>query len=326
MPVSLGGTEAGRLYLGSTEFAQAYYGSVKIFDRTTPDPLNPLGLPAFTIRLVFNNPDGLYTQVYSADGTMVQISETPYVWDLTTNSSSWANLLDYYHNGFTADRRSGGTVFVRPTGVLGANSTGVTSMKQMFRNASISDIPLFDTSSVTDMSEMFSSNSGPTSIPAFNTANVTNMYRMFASCRSLTAIPLLDTGKVTNMEGICAACSGITTLPNFDTSRVTNMSSAFYGCTSLTTVPLFDTSRVANFQEAFRLCTSLTYVPLLSLYNAVRTESMFDGCRAVTGGALDLYNAASLHPPSYHSYMFKNTGADTTTGAAELAQIPSGWK
>ena len=326
MAVSLGGTAAGRIYLGSTEIAQAYYGSVKIFDRTTPDPLNPLGLPAFTIRLVFNNPDGLYTQVYSADGTMVQISETPYVWDLTTNSSSWANLLDYYHNGFTADRRSGGTVFVIPTGVLGANSTGVTSMKQMFRNASISDIPLFDTSSVTDMSEMFSSNSGPTSIPAFNTANVTNMYRMFASCRSLTAIPLLDTGKVTNMEGICAACSGITTLPNFDTSRVTNMSSAFYGCTSLTTVPLFDTSRVANFQEAFRLCTSLTYVPLLSLYNAVRTESMFDGCRAVTGGALDLYNAASLHPPSYHSYMFKNTGADTTTGAAELAQIPSGWK
>jgi len=48
----------------------------------------------------------------------------------------------------------------------------------------------------------------------------------------------------------------------------------------------------------------------------------------VESGALALYQQASTQatPPAYHHYTFYRCGRDTTTGAAELAQIPSSWK
>jgi hypothetical protein len=55
---------------------------------------------------------------------------------------------------------------------------------------------------------------------------------------------------------------------------------------------------------------------------------MFYGCTAVESGALALYNqmAGQATPPGNHARCFYNCGANTTTGAAELAQIPSDWK
>jgi len=55
---------------------------------------------------------------------------------------------------------------------------------------------------------------------------------------------------------------------------------------------------------------------------------MFKGCVAVQSGSLALYQQASTQatPPVYHDDCFKNCGKNTTTGAAELAQIPSSWK
>jgi hypothetical protein len=48
----------------------------------------------------------------------------------------------------------------------------------------------------------------------------------------------------------------------------------------------------------------------------------------VEGGALALYQQASsqTNPPSSHSQTFYDCGKNTTTGAAELSQIPSDWK
>jgi hypothetical protein len=55
---------------------------------------------------------------------------------------------------------------------------------------------------------------------------------------------------------------------------------------------------------------------------------MFYNCYKVESGAYALYQQASTQttPPSSHSNTFRNCGRDTTTGAAELAQIPSDWK
>jgi hypothetical protein len=41
-----------------------------------------------------------------------------------------------------------------------------------------------------------------------------------------------------------------------------------------------------------------------------------------------LYQQASTqtNPPTNHDATFRSCGRDTTTGAAELAQIPSDWK
>lgn len=112
-----------------------------------------------------------------------------------------------------------------------------------------------------------------------------------------------NTTNVTNMNGMFNTCSALTTVPVFDTSNVNNMQQMFFNCSSLTTVPLFDTSSVTSMYYTFYNCTN------------------------VQSGALALYQQASSQatPPS-HSSAFRNCGSNTTTGAAELAQIPSGWK
>ena len=137
-----------------------------------------------------------------------------------------------------------------------------------------------------------------------NTTGIINMSWTFSHCTSLTSVPLFDTSNVTNMDHMFYGCTALKSVPLFNTSNVTDMSSAFNGCTSLKSVPLFDTSKVRFMSRM--------------LYNCTNVES----------GALALYQQASsqVTPPSNHNKTFNNCGSNTTTGAAELAQIPSDWK
>ena len=77
----------------------------------------------------------------------------------------------------------------------------------------------------------------------------------------------------------------------------------------------------------FQGCTSLTAVPLFSLPSITSMSAMFKDCTAVESGALALYQSVSTqaNPPSSHTGTFTNCGANTVTGSAELAQIPSDW-
>ena len=111
------------------------------------------------------------------------------------------------------------------------------------------------------------------------------------------------TTTVTSLQGIFANCSSLTSVPLFDTSSVSNMNVMFAGCSSLTSVPLFDTSSVTN------------------------VGNMLKNCLNVESGALALYQRMSTQttPPTVYGDCFLNCGSNTTTGAAELAQIPSSW-
>ena len=137
-----------------------------------------------------------------------------------------------------------------------------------------------------------------------NTTGVTNMSTMFAECSSLMSVSLFDTSSVEDMTNMFAYCSLLTSVPLFDTSRVTSMVGTFEECSSLTSVPLFNTSSVIYISSTFKNCTK------------------------VQSGALALYQQLSTqaNPSSSHPQVFRNCGSDTTTGAAELAQIPDDWK
>ena len=113
-----------------------------------------------------------------------------------------------------------------------------------------------------------------------------------------------------------------------NTTGITNMRYMFAGCSSLTTVPLFNTSNVTEMRDMFAGCSSLTTVPLFNTSNVTNMGSAFYNCRNVQSGALALYQQASTqtNPPTRHELTFYNCGSNTTTGAAELAQIPSDWK
>ena len=127
------------------------------------------------------------------------------------------------------------------------------------------DLSGFDTSNVTDMSDMFYSCYELTNLDlsTFNTSNVTYMYYMFYGCSSLTNLDLssFNTSDVTAMAGMFAFCDSLTSLDlsSFNTSNVMHMETMFYGCSSLANLDLssFDTSQVTDFNKMFTGCTNL---------------------------------------------------------------------
>ena len=107
----------------------------------------------------------------------------------------------------------------------------------------------------------------------------------------------------TNFSQLLYRSDNVIEILGANTTGVTDMSSMFNSCEALTNIPLFDTSSVTNMNW------------------------MFSSCYEVQSGALAFYQQASTqtNPPSSHSDTFSYCGASTTTGAAELAQIPSSW-
>ena len=180
----------------------------------------------------------------------------------------------------------------------------------------------------TDFSFLFQMSNNIVEVLGANTTGITDMSAMFDYCASLTTVVLFDTSSVTNMRILFRECNSLTTIPLFDTSSVTNMDGMFYNCSSLTTVPLFNTSSVTNMQDMFYRCKTLTSVPLFDTSSVTNMDGMFYNCTNVETGALALYQQASTqtNPPPKHTQTFRNCGSDTTTGAAELAQIPEDWK
>ena len=255
------------------------------------DPYNPLKLPSNTVRVRTNDgepPIKVYRNTSYETATLV--TGTSDVYDVYKSGTDFGHLLRDSTN---------------VTEVLGANTTGITSTSFMFNNCS-----------------------SLTSVSLFDTSKVTTMYCMFTGCSSLTSIPLFDTSKVTNMEEMLSNCSSLTSVPLFDTSKVTNMNDMFYQCSSLTSVPLFDTSNVTDMSYMFTRCFSLTSIPLFDTSKVTNMKFAFYNCDMVESGALALYQQASTqaNPPVEHSRTFTNCGYSTTTGAAELAQIPRDWK
>ncbi len=103
------------------------------------------------------------------------------------------------------------------------------------------DLSKLDTSSVTDMSNMFERCSSLTSLDlgSFDTSSVTDMSFMFDRCQSLTSLDLgsFDTSSVTDMRSMFSRCSLLETI--YATGKYTTAleescgDNAFSGCLSL---------------------------------------------------------------------------------------------
>lgn len=93
----------------------------------------------------------------------------------------------------------------------------------------------------------------------------------------------------------------------------------------LTQVPL---PLTGNAEYAFRNCRSLTYMPLMDVSNVNKCTKMFEGCVNIAGGILDVYDVLKIRCASYglHIQAFSGCGINSTTGRAELMQIPNDWK
>lgn len=197
MPVNIGSTNIGRIYLGSTEIAEVYLGSTKIFGSAV-DPYNPLGLPQYTIRARFASAPAA-TANGGFSGSITHVSGD--IYDIQT--SNWVRL-------FGASLLSVAQIDQKPVEVLGANSTGITSMDYTFYAcSSLTSIPLMDTSSVTSVDSMFYNDTSLTSVPLFNTSNVTNFYAMIYGCTALTSVPALNLSSAVDVTYMFMNCTGV---------------------------------------------------------------------------------------------------------------------
>ena len=141
------------------------------------------------------------------------------------------------------------------------------SMKGMFNEykGSKLDLSNFDTSKVTNMSDMFEhcNKLKELDLSKFDTSKVTDMNGMFYACSSLKELDLskFDTSKVTNMCCMFGWCRNLKELDlsNFDTSQVTDMRSMFKGCEKLEKLDIsnFNTSKVTDMRDMF-MGSSLT--------------------------------------------------------------------
>lgn len=87
------------------------------------------------------------------------------------------------------------------------------------------------------------------------------------------------------------------------------------------------TNECTDFYNMFVGKNNLTKIGDIYTDKAADVSFMFAGCTNVESGALALYEKLSaMETVPTHTATFASCGSNTTTGAAELAQIPSGWK
>lgn len=183
------------------------------------------------------------------------------------------------------------------------NVKGATTAAGMFMNCynlETVDLSGFETSTVTDMSNMFDMSDGEYSrlsylnLSNLNTSNVTDMRQMFSGCTALSSLDIdsWDTRKVTDMREMFNDCSSLhgLNIPNFKTSNVTDMALMFSNCENLMWLNIdgFDTQNVTDMSAMFAGCEQLSTLDVshFDTGKVTNMDAMFSGCKAIT--SLDL--------------------------------------
>ena len=188
----------------------------------------------------------------------------------------------------------------------GFDTSKVTDTSEMFRkchNLTSLDLSCWDVSNVTDMHYMFYECSGLTSLDlgGWDVSNVIDMGGMFIGCSSLMSINLSSfvTSSVINMSGMFKECEKLTSLDlsGWNVSNVTNMGGMFWKCHNITSLDLsgWDVSNVTNMGSMFWECSSLISlkVPNFDDLLEINMFGMFYGCSSLA--SLDLSGWRTAH-------------------------------
>lgn len=208
----------------------------------------------------------------------------------------------------------------------------VTNMARMFSNCiKLKQISLANLGKVTNMSLAFFKCESLESLPWMDLHSVTTLDSTFDTCTMLREIPRYDIHNCTILNGTFQRCPNIKHLPSFDTSKVTDFANCCNGSdagvNNLEEIPDWDFSKGTSFSCAFKNNIRLTTISGIRVPAATNVDQMFRGCRNVETGIAELYEHLSTKAVAVasHSRTFENTGADSVTGASELAQIPADW-
>ena len=202
------------------------------------------------------------------------------------------------------------------------DTSEVTNMSNMFygmSNLTTLNVSHFDTSKVTDMSLMFHGmrDLSALNLSSFNTSQVTDMRNMFYGMSNLTTLDLsnFDTSKVTNMGNMFSSMTNLTSLnlSSFNTSKVTDMSFMFYGMRKLTALNLssFNTSQVTGMSGMFSSMPSLTSLNLSHFDTSKVTDMHFMFRDTSNLTSLDLSNFDTSKVTDMNN-MFRNMSSITS--------------
>ena len=171
-------------------------------------------------------------------------------------------------------------------------ASNITDLSTAFYNdQAVEEIDMtgFDTSHITNMSNMFSGDTNLTKIiglSTWNVGNVTSMKSMFANDNNLQTIDGIGEWNVSNATDMNHMFSDDTALTNLDLSnwkplKVTNMAAMFKGCSGLKSITLNwgqNTNNVQNFSEMFANDNNLQTIDGIgewSVSNATDISHMF---------------------------------------------------
>ena len=259
------------------------------------DPYNPLGLPPLTIRVrydkdfILDNSDGYQRTLVDAEQN---------IWDIyQPNVIEWRSGMfgEGTYNGYHAY----GYHYLLE--VLGANTTGVEVMSLFMYCYKLQTLPLFLSS-------------------CYNNYIIKYYFLLFIFALSN------DFSKVTSFEETFWMCK-VPVIPSYNTSSATKMD-AMFAYTAIEEMPDINTSNVTNIDYMCLGANKLKRIKQFDVSKVTTCVRAFEGCRNVESGILDMYNALAAlgNQITDHTGTFTGCGADTITGAAELAQIPSDWK
>lgn len=195
--------------------------------------------------------NGTYT-VVSDDQPISQVTINAKV---TEPATTWTDVDGMKYGGSTITKFQDGYKFAPRTGI---------NCYSMFGNCrELTEVPLFDTSEATEMSQMFSNTQALQTIPEFNTEKTTSFENMF-QYGGIVTFPQLNTPSLKNANYMFNYCSNLISVGKLDFSNVTSAVNMFYRANNLTTLGGFTGLKV-NFDLS--AANSLTKESLLNVIN-----------------------------------------------------------
>ena len=301
--IKINGVTPTGIYVGSTAASAVYYGNAKVWEAAPSMAANTL---KFKFSDTSYDPSSLTTLT---GATWTQISSEPNVWLWDASNVVETNWSSAFLQKWTT---SSNNVEIIDAGAL--------------------TTPLIAGQTASPYNAMFKGNTYLVSVCPLSIPNATDCSGLLNRCTNLAGAVSISCPSATSIKDMFGG-NNTTSNTAMTSATITTSSSLvaaqqlFRGCTALQSFSISNTSSVENFGNLCIGCTSLQTVPLLDTSAATTVTNMFYNCYNVASGALALYTQMSTQttPPTTYTDCFNNCGSSTTTGAAELAQIPTSW-
>lgn len=239
-------------FSAANQFNEPIWGYCGLNDVPAPSASSMmLTYSGTTAGVVLTTPNAL---IYWGDGTVQRANQS------TTYSHTYAGVGPWnvkISGTMSAFRNTGASL----TSVDSFGSVGLTSLVSAFSGANNLSIVAALPTTVTNLSSAFYNNTGsPSGLESWDTSNVTNMTQMFRGSNFNGDISGWNTGAVTNMSYMFQNATAFNgNISAWNTGAVTNMSYMFQNATAFNRpIGSWDVRAVTTFESMFQGATAFT--------------------------------------------------------------------